>query len=167
MQRSDYAGFWPRLAAWSLDKVFFLAVMAVVFGLAMLLYHLATGHTLPIAPANGEWLAWLKSLANFLIPSTLIVTFWLKKRATPGKMLIGLAIVDESTLATVTLRQALRRFCASMVSLSCFGLGYAWIFLDPKRRSWHDRFAGTVVILTAPRRFRCRGIKSPVRASQP
>ena len=39
-------------------------------------------------------------------------------------------------------RSALR-FLASILSMGLFGLGYVWVLLDGKKRSWHDAISHT------------------------
>jgi uncharacterized RDD family membrane protein YckC len=40
------------------------------------------------------------------------------------------------------------RFIVAMISLAVFGLGFIWILVDKKKRSWHDLVAGTLMIKT-------------------
>jgi uncharacterized RDD family membrane protein YckC len=57
--------------------------------------------------------------------------------------------IRVETLAgrTPTLHIALLRFFAALLSLAPLGLGFWWILLDPQRRAWHDRIAGTRVVM--------------------
>jgi uncharacterized RDD family membrane protein YckC len=48
-------------------------------------------------------------------------------------------------------RRALLRFAAATVSLLAVGLGFVWACFDPQRRTWHDRWTHTRVVLV-PRR---------------
>jgi len=43
-------------------------------------------------------------------------------------------------------RQALVRFCVSVVSLAAVGLGFWWALFDAQGRTWHDLAAGTVMV---------------------
>jgi uncharacterized RDD family membrane protein YckC len=42
---------------------------------------------------------------------------------------------------------ALLRFAAALVSLATVGLGFLWILVDPEKLAWHDRIAGTRVVV--------------------
>ncbi|MCX6860280.1 MAG: RDD family protein [Verrucomicrobia bacterium] len=66
--------------------------------------------------------------------------------ATPGKRLLGLRVV---TLEGVPLSYggALRRYCAELLSVLSFGLGYLMV-LAPEKRALHDILTGTQVVLT-------------------
>ena len=39
------------------------------------------------------------------------------------------------------------RFAAALVSWAAFGLGFWWSLADPARRTWHDRWSGTRIVL--------------------
>ena len=73
-----------------------------------------------------------------------LVAFHGRWGATPGKRLMGLAVVtsDGGRLGYLG---ALRRSLASLLSLLTFGLGYLLI-LTPQRRALHDLIAGTQVV---------------------
>jgi uncharacterized RDD family membrane protein YckC len=45
------------------------------------------------------------------------------------------------------LRTAALRFGASLLSVGVLGLGLLWALFDPHRRMWHDRIAGTEVVV--------------------
>jgi uncharacterized RDD family membrane protein YckC len=38
------------------------------------------------------------------------------------------------------------RYFASILSALILGLGYFWVVFDGRKQSWHDKFAGTVVV---------------------
>jgi uncharacterized RDD family membrane protein YckC len=40
------------------------------------------------------------------------------------------------------------RALGCFVSLAIAGLGFIWIAFDDQKQSWHDKFAGTVVVQT-------------------
>jgi uncharacterized RDD family membrane protein YckC len=66
--------------------------------------------------------------------------------ATPGKRLLGLRVVtlDGSPLSY---GGAFRRYCAELLSVLSFGLGYLMV-LAPEKRALHDILTGTQVVLT-------------------
>ena len=47
--------------------------------------------------------------------------------------------------------RALLRFAAAWLSLAPAGLGLWWSAIDPERRCWHDRLAGTRLVRTRPK----------------
>ncbi len=66
--------------------------------------------------------------------------------ATPGKRLLGLRIVTFEGRSPGYVG-AFRRYCAELLSVLTFGLGYLMV-LAPQRRALHDLVSGTQVILT-------------------
>lgn len=44
------------------------------------------------------------------------------------------------------MRQIALRLLIAPVSLACFGLGYAWLFLGKDKQTWHDRISDTYVV---------------------
>ena len=64
---------------------------------------------------------------------------------TPGKMLVGLVVVDTHGKLPGAARALLRSILA-LLGLAFLGLGAVPIFLDPARRAAHDRLVGTRVI---------------------
>lgn len=83
---------------------------------------------------------------SYLVPPFLIMTFWIKKSATPGKMAIGVTIVDARTGGQPSTKQFVIRYFAYGLSLLALGLGYLWIVFDARKQGWHDKLADTVVV---------------------
>lgn len=76
---------------------------------------------------------------------------WHTWSATPGKMLLKMKVVDAATEAPISNRQIALRLAGYFVSTLPLLLGFFWISFDKRRQGWHDKIAGTVVII-APRR---------------
>ncbi|BEV73231.1 MULTISPECIES: RDD family protein [unclassified Paludibacterium] len=148
-QEVEYVGFVPRACAWSVDKLLVLALtslMAWAWPVAGLSWHglLACGselacwrHQLPLL---------VMAVARWLLPAVLTVFFLTRIRATPGKYLLRAEVVDARTGATLTQRQAWLRTLACLLSYLTLGLGHAWVIIDRRKQSLHDKLAGTVVI---------------------
>lgn len=131
----DYAGFWPRALAslidWLIVVVITMPVIVVAFGAA----HFS------LDPVRHSW-----DLAIALFFGAIVVGFWRHCGATPGKLAVGLKIVDAKTGdAPSTGRLALRLVCY-LVSALPLSLGFLWIAVDRRKQGWHDKIAGTVVI---------------------
>jgi uncharacterized RDD family membrane protein YckC len=82
-----------------------------------------------------------------------VLPFWLRYSATPGKMLMGLRIRDMQSGEPMTPRQCVIRFLGYFVSGLPLCLGFIWIFLNKKRRGFHDFIAGTVVTVK-PKKYK-------------
>jgi uncharacterized RDD family membrane protein YckC len=123
---TNYAGFGIRFVAWLIDVVI-LAIIGVVLN-AVHLYPVST----------------LVSLVYYtaLIGSDM--------GASVGMMALGLKVIPDggNTEETIGYMRAFIRWVVSIISGICIGLGYFWIIWDPKKQSWHDKVANSVVIKT-------------------
>ena len=72
--------------------------------------------------------------------------FTYKLGQTPGKMMLGLQIVDANdnrpSLKQILLREVLGKLIVFLVMF----IGFIWVLWDPKKRGWHDYIGGTYVI---------------------
>lgn len=75
--------------------------------------------------------------------------FWTRHGRTLGMQAWRLRVVDADG-RHISLRQALIRFMVALPAFGLFGLGYAWVWIDPLGRSWTDRASGTRAI-TVPK----------------
>ncbi|MBN8530729.1 MAG: RDD family protein [Alphaproteobacteria bacterium] len=102
---------------------------------------------LDYATANHLWeKAAMNYAFQFLVVGLIVVPMWMWKGATPGKMLMGMRVVNAETLEKPSLGRGVVRYSAYLVSLLPLLLGMLWIGWNRKKRGWHDMIAGTVVI---------------------
>lgn len=94
----------------------------------------------PIAP---KWLLqsyWIFIVAGFYC------YFWRKNGQTLGMQAWRLRL-DSDAGGRPSWKQCALRLLAGIPSLLLAGLGYWWGWLDPQRRSWHDRASRTHVVV--------------------
>jgi uncharacterized RDD family membrane protein YckC len=73
--------------------------------------------------------------------------FLLQQGLTPGKLLLGLRVVDQRTGDLPGFgKMFLREIVGKTLSGLFFGLGYFWAIFDKNAQAWHDKLAGTVVV---------------------
>jgi uncharacterized RDD family membrane protein YckC len=133
-----YAGFWKRLLAFLIDTL----ILVVVFvAIAIAIY----GREYVRLASQGQTLLF-DILVQFVLPAVAAILFWRYRGATPGKMLVSARIVDAETLGAPSTGKLIGRYFAYIVS-SIFMLGFIWIAFDKRKQGWHDKLAGTVVIL--------------------
>lgn len=140
-QGFEYVGFLPRLLATMIDAIL---LAAVTYPLLYLLYgpeYFTENTTLIRGPADV--------LLSYVFPAVVVVAFWIRKAATPGKMAISARVVDAGTGRRPSTAQAVIRYLGYLLSAVPLGLGYLWVLWDPKRQGWHDKIAGTVVVRPA------------------
>ena len=152
----EYVDFWPRVGASLIDA---LVVILVTYPLLYLVYGSAYFTVQSEMPVRGV----PDFLISFVLPFAGVVLFWLKKQATPGKMVVAARVVDAKTGKTLSVGQAIGRYLGYIVATLPLGLGLLWVAFDRRKQGWHDKMAGTVVV--RPRR---EGDESePVRFETP
>lgn len=85
-------------------------------------------------------------LAWFVIGIGYFPYFWAKSGQTPGMKLMQIKVVRDADGGPVSAGQAILRLIGYWVSGFVFYVGYIWIFIDKRKRGWHDLIAGTIVI---------------------
>jgi uncharacterized RDD family membrane protein YckC len=144
---TEYAGFWRRAFAFWIDWLWMGPL--VLF----LSYFICGGSECTDLQNSMNPMTSLEDfdLRNFLVqeflPALLILWFWIKYSGTPGKMLLDCEIVDARTGEQIDFKQIILRYLGYIVSALPFGLGFLWIMLDKRKQGWHDKIAGTVVII--------------------
>ena len=66
--------------------------------------------------------------------------------ATLGKIAMKIRVIATADLENPSLILSLSRAAFRIISESVFYLGFIWAYLNPKRETWHDRVANTLVI---------------------
>ena len=66
--------------------------------------------------------------------------------ATLGKIAMKIRVISTADLENPSLVLSLSRAAFRIISESIFYLGFIWAYLNPKRETWHDRVANTLVI---------------------
>ena len=120
----EYAGFQQRFVA--------LVVDSVILGTVSLLLSLALG------PGQA-------ALPDFVIAFTYDVlgNGW---GGTPGKRLLGMRLVNADGEAP-GLASSLVRTVVAGVSFVALLLGFFWMLWDRDKQTWHDKAAGTYVVV--------------------
>jgi uncharacterized RDD family membrane protein YckC len=138
-----YAGFWIRVAANVLDVL----VLAAINQMALL----ATGGWSVFTPGPvlghaSVSFGFTQVVVGGIVPPMVIIGSWVALGASPGKLLLGLRIVDEPTGGRPTAWQCIGRYLMALVGILCAGLGYLWIAIDPRKQGWHDKIVRTLVV---------------------
>ena len=134
--RAEHVGFGMRFGAWLIDLA---AIVAISIALSIL----------------SLFGSFLLDFGGFGFPALLIpwLYFWLftgLTGQTPGKMLIGIKVVDEQGNVPGLGRAALREIVGKPISTIPFFLGFLWIGWDGRKEGWHDKIARTSVVRSRP-----------------
>lgn len=88
----------------------------------------------------------LNQIVQFIMLFSYVAYMWIRFAATPGKLLLGLRVVNAQTFEKPTLRQATKRFFSFILSTAPLFLGFIWASFDKRCQTWHDKIADTVVV---------------------
>ncbi|MCE7901884.1 MAG: RDD family protein [Gammaproteobacteria bacterium PRO9] len=133
---SPTAGVFRRLAAAVYDGLLLVGIWMVI---TLIIVVLHGGEAVPAG--NLAYQLLLLALAALLFMSS-----WLRGGQTLGMRAWRLK-VESATGAPLDLRTAGLRFAAGILSLLACGLGIFWLWIDRDHLTWHDRIAGTRVIV--------------------
>jgi uncharacterized RDD family membrane protein YckC len=138
--RNPDAGLLRRLAAGVYDGLLVLALLFVPTSIVMAFRGGAA------IPPGSAWfqLLLLATVASFFIG------FWVQGGQTLGMRAWRLR-VERRTGEPLSYRDGLVRFAVAIVSIAALGLGFLWMVFDPQGLTWHDRVAGTRVVVMPKR----------------
>lgn len=66
-----------------------------------------------------------------------------------GKKAMGIRVIDFSTGGPIGYGRAFIRYIGRIVSGLIIYIGYLWMLWDKEKQTWHDKFAGDVVVPVA------------------
>ena len=150
-----FAGFWRRLVAFMIDSTIVTIVFVVLCVIAALAFFFGA-----MSADNNSWINNLANLKGFSSVLLLILVFYIAINTayftyfhgttgrTPGKMLLGLQVYSADG-TPISFGIAFLRAVGYLVSslLGTIPIGFIWAAFDPKKQAWHDKIAGTVVII--------------------
>lgn len=135
-----YVGFWRRTAATIVDSLLLLICtlppLILIYGFSYL------------STSDGAVRGLADVLLSWVLPAVAVIAFWVLKQATPGKMLVGARVVDAKTGRALSTGQAIVRYLAYFISTLPLCLGLIWVAFDRRKQGWHDKIAGTLVIVS-------------------
>ena len=132
-----YMGFWIRFLASIIDSIWLLLLtLALGFMIYGAIYF----------ESSKLYQGWADIFISYVLPFILTILFWYFKSATPGKMILGMKIVDAKTMEKPSTGKLVGRYLSYYISMIPLCLGFFWVAWDPKKQGWHDKIAGTLVI---------------------
>jgi uncharacterized RDD family membrane protein YckC len=136
LARARPAGFWVRFVALLVDSSL-IAVAGVGVSMASLVLPGSAAIKIPVIYGFVTGL----SLAYLLV-------FWAIRGATPGKMVMGLAVVAADTKigSGIGWGPAILRALGYVASSVIFGIGFLLVAFTSQKQGLHDLIAGTRVL---------------------
>ena len=145
-EKFEYAGFWRRLLAWIVDSILVILTacfLAIVFGfiLILIISMLVKDENL----ANSIY-----TLTGYVIGFISYCVYFIgfevsNFKATPGKLLFNMIVLDEKHEKIGFLRATTRLF-AKFLSGFLLGMGFLVCMFTQKKQALHDIIANTLVI---------------------
>jgi uncharacterized RDD family membrane protein YckC len=145
MREREYGSFSLRFFAWMFDQI--LLWLIPIFLLALVV---SSSDSVSRLGLGTLWVVWELVFIQWLLRYLYLIGTFLLFRASLGKMLAGLAIEKEDGTKPNLVDGLMRFVVGYTVSGILWGLGYLWIIKDPKKKGFHDHFAGTVVVKSGP-----------------
>ena len=141
----DFAPHGPRLLAYLIDGLILTVIWFVLFVPTFLVFADQAGR--PDTAAIVLFVVVV--LVYLLIVLGYFPFFWARGGQTPGMRPFRLWVVRDKDGGSFGWGTASLRVLGLYVASSVFYLGFIWIFIDKRRRGWHDLIAGTVVVRRA------------------
>ena len=148
MSDPHYAGFWLRFGATLIDSVIFAVVLMVPLALIY-----GENYWIDETMVHGVW----DVLLSYVVPFIATLWFWRRFLGTPGKMVLRLRVVDARTGDPLPVGQCVLRYIGYFVSALPLCLGFIWVVFDARKQAWHDKIAGSVVIVEPREAVRFEG----------
>ena len=135
------AGFVRRCMAVLIDFSLLILVTTII---TLLLPNLPwwsreAGWTLKEYELTGYWVQ--------LAVVAVMLFCWVRLQGTPGKLLMNCRIIDIKTGIRPSFGTAVIRCLGYLVSAVPLFLGFFWILWDRRRQGFHDKLAGTLVVM--------------------
>jgi uncharacterized RDD family membrane protein YckC len=139
------AGFWRRLVAAFLDWLLvgiLAAAIGELFGVEP--------PTPPSTGADGVNVQFQPAPGPFILVELAYFTWFHATSAgqSIGNKILGIRVLDTMTGRSLPYARAfVRALMSSLSALPCF-LGFFWMLWDPRKRTWHDIVADSLVVRT-------------------
>lgn len=120
-QQEERAGFWMRFLA-----------------------HICDGLNTLVIILPFQLIGWsmLGAIASFFV-----LAYWIGSRGgSPLRVRLGVLILDENDGSYIGTRRAMYRGLMSYVSQIVLFIGYFSMLWNPKKQTWHDKVAQSVVV---------------------
>ena len=136
----EQAGFGLRYGAWMFDfLITLIAIMSFTFVIT------AVGHR-SVVDSNDNLLI-VAGLTMLLIVLNFVVLAG-RSGQSAGMRILGIQIAREDGKPFTMKHAALRHLVGYPLSMAGFFLGFLWMLWDPRQQGWHDKLAGTIVVVS-------------------
>ncbi len=126
-----------RTWAYTIDEVLISVLFMIIFF-----------GKIPPDASYEQTLNLLNSLFSYIILLKIIYQsfFVWYYGATPGKLLLKIKVISTIDLQNPNIIYSTIRALIRIISESLFYIGFLWAFTNPKKETWHDKMAQTLVV---------------------
>lgn len=149
-----YAGFWRRFVGWLIDVL----ILSIITHWALVLVSSFLSTPIPDTLSISAFFSalWPAALALVTVDLIIIALYYTLLEASPiqatvGKYIAGLKITDMGG-NRITYGKAFARRIYSLISILPIFIGYIVAGFTPRKQTFHDMIAKTVVIVNKPRK---------------
>ncbi len=106
--------------------------------------------SLPWWTGGAGWTLKEYELTGYWVPLLMVAIMlfcWVRLQGTPGKLLMNCRIIDMKTGMGPSFGTAITRCLGYLVSAVPLFLGFFWVLWDRRRQGFHDKLAGTLVVM--------------------
>jgi uncharacterized RDD family membrane protein YckC len=143
--RQALAGFWRRFASAFLDWVL-VGILAASIGELF-------GVETPAPPSADDGFSFQFGPATgpFILVELVYFTYFHATSAgqSIGNKILGIRVLDAGTGRSLPYVRAFVRALVSNLSALVLLLGFLWMLWEPRKRTWHDIVADSLVVTTA------------------
>lgn len=126
-----------RVLAYFIDEILVSVLFALIY-LDQLPENISTEETITIINSLFMYVVLLKvAYQTFFV--------WMYG-ATIGRIFLKIRVISTVDLENPSFLWSLSRASFRIISESLFYLGFLWAVLNPKRETWHDKVANTLVV---------------------
>lgn len=137
---SEQAGFGLRYGAWMFDfLITLIAIMVFTFAVTAASRRSVVGSNSDLLIVAG--LTLLLFVLNFVVLAG-------TGGQTAGMRILGIYIIRVDGRPFSLKQAALRHLVGYPLSTAAFFLGFLWMLWDPRQQGWHDKLAGTIVVVS-------------------
>lgn len=137
---SEQAGFGLRYGAWMFDfLITLIAIMVFTFAVTAASRRSVVGSNSDLLIVAG--LTLLLFVLNFVVLAG-------TGGQTAGMRILGIYIIRVDGRPFSLKQAAVRHLLGYPLSTAAFFLGFLWMLWDPQQQGWHDKLAGTIVVMS-------------------
>jgi uncharacterized RDD family membrane protein YckC len=143
--KMEKAGFSIRFAAYFIDSIVLtLCSIFLLLNLFILINFFSNNNANILEVLNTVFIPFY--FFSYLLKCFYFTFFHTYNGQTVGKLMCGIRVVDLKG-KNISSFKSLFRFFGYYLSLYCLGFGFLWVLIDKNRQGWHDKLAGSIVVL--------------------